>query len=444
MSHGVERYQVAVIGASGYTGGELIRLLASHPAVEIKVVVAHQSSGMTLGQVHPGLRRGGQGGDLASLGILSYENDFIPWVRQDTPNGGLSSREFHDPQGTQGTFNTLTNSMIMSKEIKSFRSIFDEIDVFFLALPHGEAARVLPSLVTDADERPAQGSSGVSTVGQKKRKKPLFFDLSGDFRLKDSKVHEKFYGFPAPDRQVQKRFIYGSPEIFREEIQGTSSYRQGNHRGRFFSLPGCFATACNLGLAPLAQAGLLRGKWVLDCVTGSSGAGNRLGRGTHHPERDENLFAYKPFSHQHHPEIEQTQAYLDSVYGGGRGDFRLVFQPHSGPFVRGIYGTFHGEIFDEGNRAGVGGRKKESVRDLFRNFYAKAPMVRLVEQPPELRHIRGTNFVDIFVYEKDQDLMICVALDNLIKGAAGQAVQAMNLALGFDETVALEQLAPAV
>lgn len=430
MSDCLNTYQAAVIGASGYTGGELIRLLATHPHVTVSRVVGHQSSGMCLGEIHPGLRGSGKWRALAQLPILSFERDFMPWIQ--TLEGSFGKKILGSDLSS--VFET-TSHLPEENSFSRLSNLFSGIDIFFFALPHGESARVLPGLVSSFEK---MGHHYPKKIGKKNPKVPLIFDLSGDFRLFDSEVHRGVYGFEAPDRQIQKKFTYGSPELLRDEIE----------EGRYFALPGCFATACNLGLAPLAQAGLLEGKWVLDCTTGSSGAGQRLGRSTHHPERDENLFAYKPFSHQHLPEIDQVQKRLSALAPNeDKKDYRIVFQAHSGPFVRGIYGTFHGVIGKKGGpNASDRDRSHErhteekwNIRGIFADFYSKAPMVRLLGNPPELRQVRGTNFVDIYVHQQEEDLLVCVALDNLVKGAAGQAVQVMNLALGMDEDCGLTQ-----
>lgn len=363
--------QVAVIGASGYTGGELLRILAGHPQVEVTWVVGHQAAGQTVGDVHPPLR--GVHPSLAQKVIASFEKDFLSSL---SPNPAE-----HDVS-------------------------FQGIDVLFLALPHGESARIMESLWLTLEGLHQRGG-----------KAPLVIDLSGDLRLVDPGIHEKVYGFAHCGSKIQSNFVYGLSEVNRSSIV----------QSRWVSNPGCFATACALGIAPLIRQLLIHGKVVMDCVTGSSGSGAKLSRSTHHPERSESFFAYKSFGHQHLPEIEQTMRSLQPEWDG-----RLVLQTHSGPFSRGIYATIHGEL--------SGGRSEFEVAKAFDDFYQDSPFIRLGKTPPELKWVKGSQFVDLSFAVHGRDVMVNVALDNLVKGAAGQAVQNMNLAMGWPEISGLNHL----
>ncbi len=365
--------RVAVVGASGYTGGELLRILAGHPHVEVTWVVGHQAAGQTVGEVHPALR--GVLPELSQKVVGSFEGDFLPCLsRQALPSSPLSS-----------------------------------LDVLFLALPHGEASRIMGALVNQLESmNPLHNASG---------RPPLVIDLSGDFRLTDPEVHSRAYGFAHGGEQIQQKFVYGLPELHKTQIT----------QSRLIANPGCFATACALGLAPLVADNLISGKVVMDCVTGSTGAGTKPSKSTHHPERAESYFAYKPFVHQHLPEIEQTLKALQPEWSG-----RLVLQTHSGPFTRGIYGTIHAELANSS--------LAPAVAKAFESFYREVPLVRLGTTPPQLKWVKGSSFVDISYQVSGPDVLVTVALDNLVKGAAGQAVQNMNLAMGWSETSGLSHL----
>jgi N-acetyl-gamma-glutamyl-phosphate reductase len=283
--------------------------------------------------------------------------------------------------------------------------------VLFFALPHGEASRIMVDLVSRLESIKSQpNSTGRAPF-------PLVIDLSGDFRLVDPGVHQRAYGFAHGGASLQQKFVYGLPELHKTQVT----------QSRLITNPGCFATACTLGLAPLVAHNLISGKVVMDCVTGSTGAGTQPSKTTHHPERAESYFAYKPFVHQHLPEIEQTLRSLQPEWSG-----RLVLQTHSGPFSRGIYGTIHGELAD----LSLG----PAVAKAFESFYHAAPLVRLGTTPPHLKWVKGSPFVDISYQVRGPDVLVTVALDNLVKGAAGQAVQNMNLAMGWPETSGLSHL----
>ena len=266
-----------------------------------------------------------------------------------------------------------------------------DLDCVFLALPHGQALAVAPRL-------PAH----VRAV-----------DLSGDFRLSSAEEFRAHYGREHTAMELQREFVYGLTEVNREEIK----------RARLVSNPGCFATATLLALAPLVRAGVASGRVVVDAKTGSSGSGAKPAANTHHPQRANSFYAYKPFAHQHVPEIEQL---LRAV---GDWTSELIFMTHSLPVSRGIFASAYVEAPRE---MGVA-----DVRALYEEFYAGSFFVRLVEGSPDINWVKGTNFCDLGFAARGRQLAVFAALDNLVKGAAGQAVQNMNLMFGLAERTGL-------
>jgi N-acetyl-gamma-glutamyl-phosphate reductase len=271
-----------------------------------------------------------------------------------------------------------------------------DLDCVFLALPHGQALEIAPRL-----------PSGLKVI-----------DLSGDFRLRDADAFVEAYGREHTAMELQREFVYGLTEFNREEIA----------RARLVSNPGCFATATLLGLAPLAAAGALVGRVVVDAKTGSSGSGAKAASNTHHPQRSNSFYAYKPFTHQHVPEIEQTLRTL-SVQGGWTNE--LVFMTHSLPVSRGIFASVYAET-KEGNELTA-----DDVSAMYRDFYRDSFFVRLVCGSPDINWVKTTNFCDIGFAVRGRQIAIFSAIDNLVKGAAGQAVQNMNLMFGLDERTGL-------
>ncbi len=267
----------------------------------------------------------------------------------------------------------------------------ENLDCVFLALPHGQAMDIVPRL-------PAEIKA---------------IDLSGDFRLRDRAVFKKHYKQPHTAMEAQAGFVYGLTETNREAIRDA----------RLISNPGCFATATLLGLAPLVANGTLSGRVIVDAKTGSSGSGAKAASNTHHPQRMNSFYAYKPFTHQHVPEIEQE---LEHV-----GDWtnELVFMTHSLPVSRGIFAS----IYAESKRD----LPEDELRTMFADYYRDAFFVRLVNGSPDINWVKTTNFCDIGFAVRGKQLVIFSAIDNLVKGAAGQAVQNMNLMFGLDEKTGL-------
>jgi N-acetyl-gamma-glutamyl-phosphate/LysW-gamma-L-alpha-aminoadipyl-6-phosphate reductase len=335
--------RVAVIGAAGYAGGELLRILLQHPEVSECMATSRSQAGKPIGEAHPA---------LAAV--------------TDARFSGLEPAE-----AARGA------------------------DVVFLALEHGESSRVADQVF---DAGPG-----------------LIVDLAADFRVSDLRLYERFYG-AHPRPELVGRFRYALADVLGTSLKGA----------RALAAPGCFATAAQLALWPLAGLGLSPS---LFAVTGSSGAGVLPRPTTHHPARAHNLFAYSVLGHRHEAEVLERWREWN-----GASDARMRLMAHSGPFVRGIHLTLHAYL--EADRTDVGAK---AIAARFKERYAGRPFVRVLDQPPELTHAVGTNYalVQAAASDDDRELQVMIVIDNLIKGAGGQAVQAMNLALGLPEEAGL-------
>lgn len=267
-----------------------------------------------------------------------------------------------------------------------------EASIVFFATPHKVAMGDVPKIVD---------SRGVRAI----------IDLSGDFRLKDPDLYRKYYKATHEAVDLLPGFVYGLPETNRALIR----------RARCLASPGCFPTGSLLALLPLAERGLLKGDVVVDAKTGSSGSGVDPSPTTHHPERAQDFRAYKMFEHQHEPEIVQC------LRQAGAKDFGLTFIAHSAPMVRGIFTTAYVNL----------DMTAEEVRRLYRKHYRDEKFVRVVNGSPRCSVVAGTNFCDIGVAANGRKCVVMTAIDNLVKGGAGQAVQSMNIMRGFDETEGL-------
>jgi N-acetyl-gamma-glutamyl-phosphate reductase common form len=338
MQSGLHKIKVAIFGGSGYGGSELLRILLFHPNAEVAFVTANEHAGKPVGEVHRNLL-------------------------------GLTNLSF----------------------VKEPESL-DDIDCVFLALPHGQAMAIVPTL-------PRQVKA---------------IDLSGDFRLRDQSAFEKHYKQTHTAMDAQAEFVYGLTETNREAVR----------HARLIANPGCFATATLLGLAPLVANGLLSGRVIVDAKTGSSGSGAKAAANTHHPQRMTSFYAYKPFTHQHVPEIEQE---LNHV-----GDWtnELVFMTHSLPVARGIFASIYAEAKRE--------LTTDELKQIFAEYYRDCFFVRLVDGSPDINWVKTTNFCDLGFAVRGKQIVVFSAIDNLVKGAAGQAVQNMNLMFGFDEKIGLQ------
>jgi N-acetyl-gamma-glutamyl-phosphate/LysW-gamma-L-alpha-aminoadipyl-6-phosphate reductase len=333
--------RASIVGGSGYTGGELLRLLHFHPQVELTQITSRENAGRYAHIAHPNLR------DVSRLKFIHPD-------------------------------------------------VLEACDLLFLALPHGAAAQKIEHYAAMADK---------------------LIDLSADFRLDCAATYERFYNQPHPAPRWLYRFIYGLPEVNRESLRGAN----------YVSGVGCNATAVNLALLPLAQAGILE-RAAIEIKVGSSEGGNKSNPGSHHPIRSGAVRSYKATGHRH---LAEAQLVLGE-------DIPIHFSVTAIEMVRGIHLLAHCYL-------------KEAVveRDiwrLYRGRYRDEPFVRLVSgkaglhRLPEPRVVAGTNFCDIG-FELDDDgrhLVVIAALDNLGKGAAGSAVQSMNLMYELSETAGLE------
>ncbi len=339
--------KVAVLGAAGYAGGELLRLLLGHPEVSELIATSRSQAGKPIAGAHPA---------LAPLTDALFSG----------AAPGEAARES---------------------------------DVVFMCLEHGESSRVAGEVL---DAGPA-----------------LVVDLAADFRVRDPAMYARYYGaHPTPG--LLERFAYGLADVVGEELRGAGA----------IAAPGCFATAAQLALYPLARAGLDLSPSIF-AVTGSSGAGVQPRPTTHHPMRAHNLFAYSVLGHRHEAEVLQSWRHWI-----GRDDAAARLMVHSGPFVRGIYLTLHAYLPDGRS---VSANAPDLAACWYRDAYRGRPFVRVLDGPPELTHAVGTNYALIHAAVSDEgsEIQVMVAIDNLVKGAGGQAIQAMNLALGLEESAGL-------
>ncbi|MEZ4441699.1 MAG: N-acetyl-gamma-glutamyl-phosphate reductase [Polyangiaceae bacterium] len=273
------------------------------------------------------------------------------------------------------------------------------VDVVLLGLPHTVSSAFVPRLI----------AAGVKKI----------IDLSGDFRLDDVAAYERFYGVKHPCPELLERAVYGLPELNREAIAGAS----------LIASPGCFATCTELGLLPLAKAGWLEGTVRTLAITGSSGSGTAAKPGTHHPVRAQNLKTYKPLNHQHVPEI------LETLGHAGAKSLALDFAPVSAPLTRGIFASSFVTLPDD--------IREEQIAEAFARCYEGEPFVRVPEgRLPEVVAVSGSAYAEVgFTYgpaHQGQRTVMCFsAIDNLIKGGAGQAIQSLNITLGLDERTTL-------
>ena len=331
----------AVVGASGYTGGELFRLLARHPEVELAGAYDISNVGKRVSEVHPDLRK------IVELKIAEPD----------------------------------------------YAKIGKQVDVIFAAAPHSVAMKFVPKLL--------EGKAKV-------------IDLSADYRFDDVKVYERYY---TRHESPALKGVYGLPELYRAKIK----------RARLVANPGCFPTAAILGVAPLVKRHLIDlDHIVIDAKTGTSGAGATPGEMTHHPVIGANVLAYAATSHRHAPEIDQELSRLAGRKVGAH------FTPHLIPIVRGILSTVY--VFLRKRTSA------EALLGLYQKFYAREPFVRVVQGLPQVNFVVGSNYCDIGLEPdtKSSRLVVVSVIDNLIKGASGQAVQNMNIAFGLHETTGLK------
>ena len=337
----LQMIRVGILGASGYSALELIKILLRHPEVKITALTTRQTEVRSVGEVHP---------SLAGRLDLALEN--------------LSADQL----------SALT-------------------DCVFCCLPHGASASAVAELLP-------------------RGKKVI--DLSADYRLNDPAEYKQWYAVDHPDPLRMPETVYGLPEIYRERIQTAS----------LVANPGCYPTSAILALAPLLRAGAITPRGIIvDSKSGVTGGGREPKPAFHFPECNENVTAYGVGTHRHMPEIDQV---LTDVADA---EVRVVFTPHLIPMDRGILSTCYAEPTGEFN--------EKSLLGVLQDFYAGEPFVRLSQTLPATKHVSGTNFCDIAVRSVRGRIIVLSAIDNLVKGASGAAVQNFNLMHGYPETTAL-------
>lgn len=340
------RLNVGVIGASGYTGVEALKLLARHPDVSVALATSDRWNGKAVESV-------------------------------TSISGAVGRLRFVE----------------MSQAAEAAANL----DAVILATPADVSMKLAPDLV----------EQGVRVV-----------DMSGAFRLTDASLYAKVYGFEHTATALLSSVNYGIPELFRESLRGAKLVASG----------GCYATAAALALAPLARAGLIgEGNIIVDALSGTTGAGRSSKEELSFSELDGNARAYRVLRHQHTPEIEQT------ISNAGKNESHVIFTPHLVPMRRGILATAYVPLKN--------GVSVDSVHAAYTHNYAYAPFVRILGGPDdvEVANVTGTNRCDLgFALDEETSTLVVVsALDNLLKGAASQAVQNLNLSLGLEETAGL-------
>lgn len=298
----------------------------------------------------------------------------------------------HAGQNVGSVHKNLSKLTELKFENADVKGIAEKSDVVFFAMPHGAAMEMIPAII----------------------KKTKIIDLSGDFRLNNLKDYEEHYNFGHKSPHLLNKFVYGLTEINKNLIKNADN----------IACPGCFPTGALLALAPLAKKGLLPKYIAIDSKTGSSGSGSIPSAATHHPSRANNIKAYKVLSHQHEPEIKQELAKID------KNNLSISFVAHSVPAVRGIFTTVHFLSKKE--------ISSKELRGMFTSYYKDSFFVRIMDDSPESSFISGTNFADIGVFAKGKKVVVASAIDNLVKGASGQAIQNMNLMFGLDEKTGLQ------
>jgi len=280
-----------------------------------------------------------------------------------------------------------------------------EVDLAFAAMPHRESAKVVMPLL----------SNGIKVV-----------DISADFRLKDAAEYQQWYGFIHPAPQLLKEAVYGLTELHRSQIASA----------RLVANPGCYPTGAILALAPVVKAGLVEPDIVIDSKSGVSGAGRTVSLQTHYSEVNEDVTAYALDGHRHLPEVVQELGQLCSRQAPS-----VTFVPHLIPMTRGILTTGYARL--SSGKIVAGKKGLEELKQLYLDFYKDEPFVKIVESPPHTKHTWGNNLCLIHptLDHRTGKLIVISCIDNLVKGAAGQAVQNMNLMLGLPETTGLEALA---
>ncbi len=290
-----------------------------------------------------------------------------------------------------------TSELVIQPELDS------TVDVVFSAMPHKASAEVCEPLV----------AKGLRVI-----------DISADFRLKDQEEYEAWYAVKHPCPQLLESAVYGLPELHGAEIA----------RAQLIANPGCYPTGAILALAPAMAAGVTTGDIIIDSKSGVSGAGRGLNLTTHYAECNESTAAYAVQGHRHMPEIRQECALLNPAIGD------VVFQPHLVPMSRGILSTCYLRMSQEWMRKSD--NREAALLQMYREFYKSAPFTKVVDAPPATKHVWGSNYCHVYprLDPRTGRLLVVSAIDNLVRGGAGEAVQNMNLMMGFPESCGLDAL----
>jgi N-acetyl-gamma-glutamyl-phosphate reductase len=334
---------VGIVGVTGYTGQELVRILIKHPRVRIAGLFSRSSYGKSTQELFPEFASG--------LNLVCAKPDL--------------------------------------------KNISDKCDLVFLALPHTSSMNLAPKLI----------KAGVKVI-----------DLSADYRLKDIKIYAKFYAAKHKDSAGLKKSVYGLPELYRDKVKNA----------KLLANPGCYPTAALLALAPLVVSKAVDlSSIIIDAKSGMSGAGKKLAECFLLRDAHEDFKAYKVGVHQHTPEINQE---LSGLSGS---KINVVFVPHLLPIHRGILETIYLKKSNKG--------KGKNLIELYKKFYKNEPFVRIKADGsmPRIKDVAGTNFCDIGIKEDGDNIIVISVIDNLLKGASGQAVQNMNIMYGFPESTGL-------
>ena len=335
--------RISIIGASGYSGAELLKILLRHPSIEVTHIFANSSAGKRVDELYPHFR---------AVTNLVYEEYSIDKVIND--------------------------------------------DLVFIALPSGEAMNFVPDLI-DAGKK--------------------VIDLGGDFRLRDTTLYQKYYKHEHTAKKYLSKAVYGLPEWNKENIQ----------TAQLIANPGCYVTSALLPLLPLVKENLIEATGItISSLSGVSGAGRSSSVDLSFTEVNESAKAYKVGIHQHTPEIETVL----TDFGGQKST--VTFVPHLIPITRGIYSSIYATP--------RGKVSFELIESVFKKYYSNSQFVRLIgSSVPEIKHVQYTNFCDIGwkIYERNNQIILHSVIDNLVKGAAGQAIQNMNLIFGFNEIESL-------
>lgn len=342
--------KAGVVGATGYAGAELVRLLTGHPQAELAAISSVSFTGQALSDIYP---------------AYYHICDLVC--------------------GTQ-------------------EEVVEKSDVVFAALPHG-LSQELAKTCYDAGK--------------------VFIDLGADFRLENEDDYKEWYGGTYLYKELHEQAVYALPELFREQIRGK----------KIIANPGCYTTAVPLALAPALRKGYIAAEGIIaDCKSGVTGAGRKLTQNTHYPELNEGFSAYKVAAHRHTPEMEQS---LSHVAGGT--PVKLTFVPHLLPVNRGILATCYAKLQKEASL--------QEIRQAYEEQYGDEPFIRLLPEGrvADIKNVRYSNYCDISLHmdPRTNTFIAISAIDNMVKGAAGQAVQNMNLAFGLDETCGLMLTPPA-